>query len=283
MKNYSCRDVKAKVPRKLNVFLRLFKVSQKTLHFLADSLYCLLSNDFITRTKGNSLIMKKTKQLFTQYKHAIPLFIYGAIYLSWFSWLEQKVTTHYHVIHMAIDDHIPFCEAFIIPYFLWFVYVAAVVVFFFFKNKTDYYKNCIFLFTGMTIFLIVSTLWPNGHHLRPVVMPRDNIFTYLVDSLYHIDTATNLWPSIHVYNSIGAHLAITHSKEFENKRGIRILSLILAVSIILSTMFLKQHSVFDVLTAFVMATVMYLLVYRFDLIMAIRTGLDKRRAKPQIG
>lgn len=227
--------------------------------------------------------MKKAKQLYAKYKHATPLIIYGIIYLTWFAWLEQKVTGHYRIIHMAADDYIPFCEAFIIPYFLWFLYVAAVVFYFFFKNKTDYYKTCTFLFTGMTIFLIISTLWPNGHHLRPLVMPRENVFTQLVETLYSIDTATNLWPSIHVYNSLGAHFAIMNSKEFENKKGIRIGSFILAASIILSTVFLKQHSVFDVLTAFIMAAIMYTLVYRSDLIMTIRANRSKRKIKPQIG
>ena len=97
----------------------------------------------------------------------------------------------------------------------------------------------------MTIFLIVSTLWPNGQHLRPAVMPRDNIFTRMVAALYRTDTPTNLWPSIHVYNSLGAHFAIIRSKCFEKKKGIRIGSLILASSIIMATMFIKQHSVFD--------------------------------------
>lgn len=227
--------------------------------------------------------MEKTKQLLKKYKHTIPLIIYGIIYLSWFGWLEQKVTKHYHVIHMKIDDYIPFCEVFIIPYYLWFAYVAVVVVYFLFKNKDDYYRTGIFLATGMTIFLIISTLWPNGHHLRPSVMPRDNIFSALVSTLYSIDTATNLWPSIHVYNSIGAHLAIIHSKEFENKKVVHLVSLLLATSIILSTMFLKQHSVFDVLTAFIMATVMYLLVYRYDILLALRTNRSRGKAKPQIG
>ena len=159
----------------------------------------------------------------------------------------------------------------------------AVVIYFFFKNKEDYYRTCIFLFTGMTIFLIVSTLWPNGQHLRPAVMPRDNIFTRMVAALYRTDTPTNLWPSIHVYNSLGAHFAIIRSKCFEKKKGIRIGSLILAVSIIMATMFIKQHSVFDVLTAFVMAAVMYTLVYRYDLLIAVREFRNKRKAKPQIG
>lgn len=105
----------------------------------------------------------------------------------------------------------------------------------------------------------------------------------MVAALYRTDTPTNLWPSIHVYNSLGAHFAIIRSKCFEKKKGIRIGSLILASSIIMETMFIKQHSVFDVLTAFVMAAVMYTLVYRYDLLIAVREFRNKRKAKPQIG
>lgn len=227
--------------------------------------------------------MKKIKQLYTKYKHAIPLLVSGAIYLSWFFYLEETVTKKYRVIHMEMDNYIPFCEIFVIPYFLWFFYVAAEVMYFFFKNKDDYYRTCIFLFTGMFIFLIISTLWPNGHHLRPVTMPRDNIFTQMIAGLYKTDTPTNLWPSIHVYNSIGAHLAIAHSKEFANRKWIRIGSLILSTSIVLSTVLIKQHSVFDVLTAFILSAIMYLVVYRLDLVVAVREIRSKKKAKPQIG
>lgn len=228
--------------------------------------------------------MKKLRECYEKYRHAIPLILYGVIYLSWFAHLERTVTKRYTVIHMAIDDRIPFCELFIVPYFLWFVYVAAVVVFFFFRDRNDYYKVCTFLFTGMTVFLIVSTLWPNGHHLRPYTMPRDNIFTWLVSRLYEIDTPTNLWPSIHVYNSLGAHLAIIKSRHFADRKGIRIGSLILSVSIILSTMLLKQHSFFDVLTAFGLAAVMYIAVYRTDILISLRQRTrSQNKKRPQIG
>lgn len=223
--------------------------------------------------------MEKVKKFILQYWHALPAIIYGIVYLSWFAHLEKTVTKHYHVIHMTIDDYIPFCEIFVIPYFLWFAYVAVVILYFLFKDKNDYYKTCIFLFTGMTIFLIVSTLWPNGHHLRLATMPRDNIFTQLVAGLWKTDTATNLWPSIHVYNSIGAHLAIAKSNRFKERPWIRRASLVLAVSIILSTVFIKQHSVFDVLTAFVMAAIMYVIVYRNDLLVSLKQKLNSNRKK----
>ena len=183
---------------------------------------------------------------------------------------------------MAVDDDIPFCEVFIIPYLLWFVYVSAVVIFLFFKDKTDYFRACSFLFTGMTIFLIISTLFPNGHDLRPVVMPRDNIFTAMVAALWKTDTPTNLWPSIHVYNSIGAHLAVVHNETLLNKKPVLIGSGILAFSIVLSTMFIKQHSVFDVLTGIIMSAFIYVLVYRRDWITTAVTQRNNNKNTPQV-
>ena len=223
------------------------------------------------------------KQFYQKYKHGIPLLIYMTIYLGWFCYLEQKVTKGYRVIHVDWDDYVPFCEVFVVPYLLWFVYVAAVVIFLFFKDKQDYYRSCIFLFTGMTIFLIISTLWPNGHHLRLEEMPRDNIFTRLVNFVWEADTATNLWPSIHVYNSLGAHFAIIRSSALENKKGLKIASLILALSIIMSTVLIKQHSLFDVFTGIALAAVMYVLVYRREAVLAARTEQNKNKRRPQIG
>lgn len=231
--------------------------------------------------------MKNMKAFVTTYKHGFLVLGYLPIYLIWFFHLEQTVTRNYTVIHMAIDDHIPFCEWFIIPYYLWFAYVAAVVIYVLFTDKTEYYKTCAFLFTGMTVFLIISTLWPNGQHLRPFTMPRDNIFTRMVAGLYRTDTPTNIWPSIHVYNSLGAHIAIMKCKKLAHKKWLRAGSFVLCVSIILSTVFLKQHSVFDMLTAFVMAFGMYALVYRYDIILAFRKRLSAYRKhknnEPQLG
>lgn len=204
------------------------------------------------------------KKFFYKYGHALPILIYMSIYLTWFFLLERNVTS-YTIIHTSVDDVIPFCEYFVIPYYLWFIYVVACVAFAFFTDREEYNHTLVFLMTGMTVFLIVSTLWPNGHNLRPAVLPRDNFCSKLVAALYKADTPTNLWPSIHVYNSIGAHLCITHTNFTRDKKYITIPSLVICISIILSTMFVKQHSLFDVLTAFLMALLMTLIVYQHDI------------------
>lgn len=198
-----------------------------------------------------------------RYDHIFPLIIYGIFYILCFAHLETRTVRTLHLIHMAIDDYIPFCEYFIIPYFLWFAYVSAAVVFFMVKDKNDYYRLCTFLFTGMTVFLVISTVYPNGHLLRPVLSGgKDTVFIRMVRLLYAADTPTNLFPSIHVYNSLATHFAIVNSACLEHRKRIHAGSLILCISIILSTVFLKQHSMFDVITAFCLAIVMYCAVYK---------------------
>lgn len=221
--------------------------------------------------------MKDPKNLYQRYKHGIPAVIYFAIYMMWFCHLEKTVTKHYEIIHMKLDNYIPFCEVFIVPYLLWFGYVAVVLLYLFFQHKDDFTKNCVFLFTGMTIFLIVSTISPNGHMLRPREMPRDNIFTQLIQQLYQTDTSTNIWPSIHVYNSIGAHLGVVYNEKLRKNKVITVSSLILCVSIILSTVLIKQHSVFDVLTAVIMAAVMYMVVYHQEYSLVTKVQHSRRK------
>ena len=54
--------------------------------------------------------MEKLRIFYLKYKHAIPLIIYGIIYMTWFAWLEKNTTGHYRIIHMAADDYIPFVK-----------------------------------------------------------------------------------------------------------------------------------------------------------------------------
>lgn len=218
-------------------------------------------------------IWQKIGALLYNYRHGV-LLLYAFIYMPWFSYLEQTVTTRFHIIHMVIDDYIPFIEYFIVPYMLWFAYIAVTGAFFFFFEPENFKKFCYFLFTGMTIFLIISTLYPNGTYLRPIVFPRDNIFTDIVKWLYATDTSTNVFPSIHVYNSIVAHWAITQSKRLKDKKVIQISSLILMVSIVVSTVFLKQHSFFDLITGVILSVIVGILVYPPQWLKKLRSEKD---------
>ena len=80
------------------------------------------------------------KTFLKKYKHAW-VFLYGLIYLPWFFYLEQHVTTKFHVIHTPLDDKIPFIEYFIVPYMLWFAFIAVTIGYFFFCNTNEFLQT----------------------------------------------------------------------------------------------------------------------------------------------
>ncbi|HHU74207.1 MAG TPA: phosphatase PAP2 family protein [Clostridiales bacterium] len=202
------------------------------------------------------------KQLIKNYRHGFIL-VYGLIYMIWFTYLERTVTTDFNPVYMKLDDYIPFMEIFIIPYLLWFIYIFITVAYFFFTSKQEYYKCCAYLFIGMTICLIIYTIWPNGHYLRVNLdtLGRENLFTKMVGMIYGLDTATNVFPSIHVFNSIGAFIAINKNEKLQKIKWLQWSAFILTILICLSTVYLKQHSVMDIFGAIVLSIVMYFIVY----------------------
>ena len=211
---------------------------------------------------------------------AMPMCVFMAAYLGIFLLIENWNRLHYTVIHMAADDVIPFCEVFILPYLAWFFYVALYTVYLLIADEENYHKTATYLAIGMGAFLFISIVFPNIHFLRPEVMPRQNIFTDLVQMIYASDTPTNLTPSIHVYNSIAIMIAVVHTNtEFmKRSRIVKGLLLLQGVLIILSTMFIKQHSVSDVLVAFALSAMIYILVYRMDFVYSpVRASRKVRR------
>ena len=198
----------------------------------------------------------------TRIKRVIPVALYTVFYRLCFTYLENR-HVRYHIIDSSLDDKIPFCEYFIIPYLLWFLYIAVTVGYFLFfnENTTEFWSLILNLAIGMTLFLIVSYVYPNGLNIRPAEFTNDSVFTRMVQFLYRTDTPTNVLPSIHVYNSVAAFSAIHTCKNLRKHKGIRTGSFILTTLIVLSTMFLKQHSIADVATGITCAVATYVLFY----------------------
>jgi len=205
--------------------------------------------------------MKTIWEFIQKYRSLFIMGVYAVFYLIAFSYLEQRGGA-VHEIRFAPDAYIPFCEIFIIPYLMWFGYVAFTVCYLCVKDKEESEKLVAFLMMGMTVFIVISAIYPNGHHLRPVVFERDNVFTRMIAVLYAADTPTNVLPSIHVYNSIAIMIAVWRSKCFKGHKVISGFMQALGVSIICSTVLIKQHSMVDVLLAFILSGLMYSICYR---------------------
>lgn len=190
------------------------------------------------------------------------IIVFGVFYLVTFFLIEAR-NVPVHIIHTPFDDMIPFCKYFIIPYTIWYFYVCATVLYLGLNTrKIKQYNQLIFsMILGMIVFILTSLVYPNGQDLRPVITSND-IFSRAVNYLYTVDTPTNILPSLHVYVSVACAIALMLDNDLKNKRILRFGICTLTVLICLSTMFLKQHSVIDVITAFICNAAAYLFVYQ---------------------
>ena len=176
---------------------------------------------------------------------------YLVFYLSVFHWLEANITVPEVWVHCRLDDLIPFCKYAVIPYFAWFVWIPFTLFYLLWKApRADFWRLCLPLFAGMTIALAVYVVVPNGLDLRPYRVYGSDFFARTVRQLYATDTATNVCPSIHVFNSVTLMMAYYRS------RWMRPAAAVLCVSIIASTVLLKQHSCIDVVLGILLALVL---------------------------
>ena len=104
-------------------------------------------------------------------------------------------------------------------------------------------------------------LFPNGQNLRPAEFTDPNIFTWLVGRLYHADTNTNVIPSMHVLGCMAAVFGLFRC--CCTPRWVKIGVIILTVLINASTVFIKQHSILDVIIALIVSVVLYFVVFRW--------------------
>lgn len=204
------------------------------------------------------------KEIFKKYWHALML-IYFIIYMPWFGWLNVYSPSRSVAYEMnsTLDALIPFCEWFAIPYFLWFLYIAAGYVFLFFNNRNDFLRMCAFLYIGMTTCLIIYMIFPNYQLLRADydTLGRTNVWIDSLKLLQSNDTYFNVFPSIHCLNSIGMNIALAKNKWFQKHPILIALTTILTISICLSTVFVKQHSILDFFGAVVLSIPLYFISY----------------------
>ena len=147
------------------------------------------------------------------------------------------------VIYSRLDDVIPFCEYFIIPYVLWYALVAGSLVYFLLYRIKSFQYLQKYIIILEIVAIAVYILFPNRQDLRPSHFARENFFTQAVKLLYRVDTSTNVCPSMHVAFSVA--IASAWTKEQNVSRAVKTTIVLFVIAVCLSTVFLKQHSVVD--------------------------------------
>ena len=196
-----------------------------------------------------------------RYRHVLMLLYwpaYGLVFLT----LERLVSMDgYTAVHCALDDLIPFNEWFLVPYLFWFAYMTVALAYTFFFDVPSFKRMMAFVMVTYSVTVVVYLLWPTCQQLRPDAFPRDNLLTHFLGWFYTFDTNTNVCPSIHVLGAIAVSAAAWDSPRTRSGPWRAAFTAMTAL-ICLSTVFIKQHSVLDVLAALPLSAVGWAVAWR---------------------
>ena len=182
-----------------------------------------------------------------QFKHLQYLLGWVGYFVPYFITENFIPRERCYPVHCRLDDVIPFCEYFVIPYVGWYLLIVVSLLYFMLYNP-DHFKNLMkFIIVTQIVAMAIYIIFPNRQDLRPAEFVRENIFTDIVGLLYAFDTSTNVCPSLHVAYSLG--IASVWVKEKGVHVWVKAGIVVFVVLVCLSTVFLKQHSVLDGLAA----------------------------------
>lgn len=182
--------------------------------------------------------------LYSKRKELLILLVCTIIYVTSFYVIEKIHFGDYNFTETWIDQYIPFLDIFVIPYVLWFAYIVIGFVFFLLMDREGFYRTSFYIFLGMYICIFIYIFIPNAQGLR-VELDMNQPLQRLMAVIYSVDTATNVCPSIHVYNSIMMYVSLLKNEFFRKSKFFTISTGILTGLICLSTVFTKQHAFID--------------------------------------
>lgn len=182
-----------------------------------------------------------------QFRH-LKLLLGWLVYFALYFLTENLIPYEKcYPVHCALDDMIPFCEYFVIPYVGWYFLIAGSLLYFALYNPDNFKGMMKFIIVTQVVAMAIYIFFPNRQDLRPAEFVRDNIFTRLMGLLYSLDTSTNVCPSLHVAYSIG--IASTWLKEKSVSKWCKTFLVSFCFLVCISVAFVKQHSVVDILAA----------------------------------
>lgn len=195
-----------------------------------------------------------------KYRHILLLAYWPVFgFLFWFAEAVYPVKK-YIVVSSVVDSMIPFCELFVLPYVLWYFYLIGIHVYTFFNDVDAFKKLMKYIIITYSVTLVIYYLFPTCQLLRPAVFERDNVLTQFMTGFYAFDTNTNVCPSLHVIGSVAVMHTAWNTKGLEStkcKAAFAITTFLISIS----TVFLKQHSVIDVIVALPICMIAYRLCF----------------------
>ncbi len=182
------------------------------------------------------------------------IFVYLIGHTTLFFLISYFTEPKFHV-HCGFDDMVPLCEYFVVPYVSWFVAFAGSLVFFANKDKLNCLRLLFAQLLGSTICCVIYLLFQNAITMTQQTV-NDNIFSQLLDLVWTFDNPTNSCPSLHVLTSTAIATVTWYSEYFKNRSLAKWAVIVWMFMICISTMFVKQHSVIDVICGAILGAIL---------------------------
>lgn len=159
---------------------------------------------------------------------------------------------------IALDTQIPLVPIFVIPYVYWYVYMIVGYFIISITNRKEYMRSILGLFSGMWISYIIYFIFPT-EIVRPTLV--DSSFLYsIINIIYSSDRPFNCFPSLHV---LGTYFVMRYTKK-DNNKYIYYYTRVVGSLIILSTIFIKQHFVLDIVAAIILVEIINIIVRKIS-------------------
>lgn len=195
-----------------------------------------------------------------EFRH-LWLLLFWPVYGIAFWTLEIGIPRdYYYPVHSPLDDLIPFCEWFMIPYMFWFVFLVGMHIYLLLFDVRAFKRFEWFIILTYGTTVIIYMIFPTCQNLRPTEFARDNFLTRFIEGFYAFDTNTNVCPSLHCVGALAVAFGAWDTPRFQ-KPVWRVAFMGMALLISASTVFVKQHSILDVFWALALSAAAYMAVY----------------------
>ena len=182
-----------------------------------------------------------------EYRHLLLLLGWVGYFIMYYLTERLIPAEDCYPVHSFLDDLIPFCEGFVIPYVGWYLLIVVSLGYSLVYNVENFKGLQTYIIVTQIVAMFCYIVFPTRQDLRPEVFPRDNFLTDVVALLYRFDTNTGVCPSLHVAYSLG--IASAWLKEKSAGIAAKTVVVVFVILVCLSVVFIKQHSVVDIFAA----------------------------------
>lgn len=212
--------------------------------------------------------MKKNKNMFVAFGMILALIGITTLFFEGARIFGSNPTC----LASSIDDKIPFLTVFIYPYISWYVMLAIIPMIMYIAKPQNMYKYAATCIISVLIAFVIFALFPTTVN-RPEVTGTD-ITSCITRLIFNMDTPPLCClPSMHCALCFMFILYTIDIKEI--KPSIKLVITLWSIIVMMSTLYIKQHVIYDVILALPLVILSHIICVKFKLYTYIEVLHDK--------